>query len=210
MDALQGCLLKASLRNFPGSPNAGQADRAVRGIPLLRAANIGIFAHEPEEGDARLGITLGFWLLRCFSGWACAWVWHLGKAVMAERARELFRLQHERFEERLLKAAAATGLPRGLRWVKCEITGSAVQFEDLANRGSSRLVPVLIRFEAEEGSKTHGRRSDGPGTTRPATAVFSFHRGDWATAGRVVFNHTPDQTIGAFGQQFRVIDHGHH
>ncbi|HEX4609830.1 MAG TPA: hypothetical protein VH092_16655, partial [Urbifossiella sp.] len=51
------------------------------------------------------------------------WLWHLGRAVQVERARELFRLQHERFEEQLLKAAAATGLPRGLRWTGCRITG---------------------------------------------------------------------------------------
>ena len=31
-----------------------------------------------------------------------------------------------------------------------------------------------------------------------ATAVFTFHGGSWHTAGRVVFNHTPDQTVTAF------------
>ena len=36
------------------------------------------------------------------------WVWHLGRAVQVERARELFRLQHERFEELVLHAAAAS------------------------------------------------------------------------------------------------------
>jgi hypothetical protein len=209
MDALRGLSAEDIVaRNFPGSPNAGQTDRAIRGIPLLRTANIGIFAHEPEEGDARLGITLGALVAIVLLLLGLRWVWHLGKAVMAERARELFRLQHERFEERLLKAAAATGLPRGLRWVKCEITGNAVLVRDLTNGGIVALVPVLVRFEAEEGSDM----AENPMARepRPATAVFSFHRGDWTTAGRVVFNHTPDQTIAAFGQQFRVIDHGHH
>ena len=45
------------------------------------------------------------------------WLWLLGRAVHVERCRELFRLQHERFEEQLLRAAESTGLPRGLRWV---------------------------------------------------------------------------------------------
>ena len=27
---------------------------------------------------------------------------------------------------------------------------------------------------------------------------------------RVVFNHTPAQTVAAFAPQFRVIPHGHH
>ena len=33
------------------------------------------------------------------------WLYLLGHAVHVERCRELFRLQHERFEEQLLKAA---------------------------------------------------------------------------------------------------------
>ena len=72
------------------------------------------------------------------------WLWRLAKAVMAERARELFRLQHERFEEQLLKAAGATGLPRGLTWVRCQITGDATLVRDLTTHGIVALVPVVI------------------------------------------------------------------
>src|SRR5262249_9421900 len=81
-------------------PNAGQKERAIRGIPMLREAGIGIFA----PGEPR-GISPLAWLLAGFVALAFGvrWVWHLGKAVQAERARELFRLQHERFEEQLLK-----------------------------------------------------------------------------------------------------------
>ena len=42
---------------------------------------------------------------------------------------------------------------------------------------------------------------------RPATAVFNFQSGGWHTAGRVVFNHTPDQTISAFPELQRLPDH---
>ncbi len=63
---------------------------------------------------------------------AVRWLWLLGHAVHVERCRELFRLPRERFEEQLLKAAAFTGLPRGLKWVKCAITGDAVLVRDTA------------------------------------------------------------------------------
>ena len=136
------------------------------------------------------------------------WVWRLGKAVMAERARELFRLQHERFEEMLLQAAGATGLPRGLTWARCQITGDALLVRDLATRGIVALVPVVIEFAPQEGSDM----ADNPAARepRPATAVFTFHRGTWETSGRVIFNHTPEQAVAAFAPQFRVIPHGHH
>ena len=105
-------------------------------------------------------------------------------------------------------AAAATGLPRGLCWLKCLITGDAVLVRDVTNGGIVALVPVVVQFEPEADSDM----ADNPMARepRPATAVFTFHRGTWATTGRVVFNHTPEQTIAAFAQQFRVIPHGHH
>ncbi|MBM3978958.1 MAG: hypothetical protein FJ304_01485 [Planctomycetes bacterium] len=133
-------------------------------------------------------------------------LWHLGRAVHVERCRELFKLQHERFEEQLLKAAGATGLPRGLKWVACRITGDAVLVRDTATGGIVALVPVLVDFTPVEG----GDMEDVPAAKdpRPATAVFTFHNGAWHTAGRVVFNHTPDQTVTAFPELQRLPDHG--
>jgi hypothetical protein len=139
---------------------------------------------------------------------AVRWLWRLGKAVMAERARELFRLQHERFEELLLTAAGATGLPRGLKWLRCQISGDAVLVRETATGHIVALVPVVIEFEPEDGSDME----DNPAAREPrsATAVFTFHRGTWETVGRVVFNHTPEQAAVAFAGQFRIIPHGHH
>jgi hypothetical protein len=191
---------------FPNSPNSQVTEWAREGIPLLRAANVGTFAERDAGFDpdpwwlAGFALVLGAVVLR--------WFWHLLRAVLAERARELFRLQHERFEEQLLRAASATGLPRGLRWVRCRISGDAVLARDAAARRVVALVPVVIEFEPEEGSDM----ADNPAARepRPATAVFTFHRGTWETAGRVVFNHTPEQTVAAFAPQFRVIPLGHH
>jgi len=133
------------------------------------------------------------------------WFLHFGRAVQVERARELFRLQHERFEEMVLKAASETGKPRGLRWLGCTITGDAVLARDTASRQIVALVPVLLTFEPIEGSDME----DVPAARepRPATALFSFEKGHWHTSGRIVMNHTPEQALAAFGTQFQLIEH---
>lgn len=121
-----------------------------------------------------------------------------GGAVQLERARELFRLQHERYEEHLLEAAAATGKPRGLHWVSASITGDAVLARNNAKRIIA-LVPVVVQFEPVEGSDMENV----PMAKEPrvATALFSFHRGEWHTDGRVVFNLDPMRAIAHFGLQ---------
>jgi hypothetical protein len=136
------------------------------------------------------------------------WFWQLGKAVKAEHARELFRLQHEKYEEQLLTSAAATGLPRGLKWLSCQIIGDAVLVREVATGAIIALVPVIVQFEPEEGSDME----DVPAARepRPATAVFAFIRGTWEPTKKVVFNHTPEQTVAAFSPQFRIIQHGYH
>jgi hypothetical protein len=184
-----------------------QRERAVRGIPMLRDARVGIFARgagAPEEG-------VWWWvggggLVVLLAAAVARWAWVLGHAVHVERCRELFRLQHERFEEQLLHAAAATGLPRGLRWAGCAITGDAVLARDAATGGIVALVPVRIDFAPVEGGDMEGVPA--AREPRPATAVFTFHAGSWHTAGRVVFDHTPEQTLAAFPELQRLPDHG--
>src|SRR5262249_54860001 len=161
--------------------------RGLWAIPMLRDAGISIFATGEHSGGHSAP-----WKFGAFAGLvvllvAGRWLWNLARAVQAERARELFRLQHERFEEQLLEAAAATGLAGGLRWAGCQITGDALIVRDLASGGILALVPVLIQFEPDVGSDMEGVPA--AREPRPATAVFAFDRGTWHTAGRVVFNH---------------------
>jgi hypothetical protein len=195
-------------KHFPGSRNEGQELRARWGIPMLREAGVSIFAvgehrggHSPLWKFGALAVAITGVLLG-------RWLWHLGKAVQAERARELFRLQHERFEEQLLQSASNTGLPRGLRWHRCRITGDAMIARDTTTGGILALVPVLVEFEPEVGSDME----DNPAARepRPATAVFLYESGTWFTAGRVVFNHTPEQAIATFSPQLQVIHHDQH
>jgi hypothetical protein len=206
-DSRAGDSAEDIVRNrFPDSMNGGQEERGIRDIPLLRVANVGIFGdHKPLDG-------LSWLIVACVAVMAAIglgrWLWHLGKAVRTEHAREFFRLQHERFEHQIVAKAAETGLPRGLRWLSCRITGDALLVRDHSNGGIVALVPVVIQFEPIEGSDM----VDVPAARepRPATAVFTFSSGTWETSGKIVFNHTPEQTVAAYGPQFRVIQHGHH
>ena len=171
---------------------------------MLREANIGLFAPDGAGQGALWWVGVQAAVLAVGG----RWLWTMGRAVLAERARELFRLQHERFEEQIIAAGAATGLPRGLCWMGCTITGDAVLVRDEVNGGIVALVPVEIRFEPVAGSDME--EIPAAREPRPATAVFTFTRGTWETTGKVVFNHTPEQTVAKFAPQFRVIHHGHH
>jgi hypothetical protein len=127
----------------------------------------------------------------------------LGKEMIAARAREAFRLQRERLEAMFFDAAAATGKPRGLRWKNCNFEPS---MELVRERGTGllmALVPVTIAFEAIEGGPMEG--VEAVGNLRTATAVFSYTRGHWETAGKAVFNMDPAQTIAHFGGQYEKI-----
>ena len=154
--------------HFPSTRNDGQQERAHWAIPMLREARIGPFAPAGEDSSRLWWVAVEVLVAVV----AVRWLWNLGRAVQSERARELFRLQHERFEEQLLAAAAATGLPRGLRWVSCSIVGDAVLVRDAADAGIVALVPVVLQFEPIEGSDMeHVAAAHEP---RPATAVFTL------------------------------------
>jgi len=127
----------------------------------------------------------------------------MGRAVRHERARELFRLQRERLEAKFFDAAAATGKPRGLRWVDCDFDNALELVRDVANRQLLGLVPVTIRFEAVEGGSMEG--VEAVGNLRYATAVFVFVKGHWETHGRALFNMHPDEAIRHFAPQFERV-----
>lgn len=131
------------------------------------------------------------------------WLYRLGREVQTERAREAFKLQRERLAEVFLKAAAASGKPRGLRWVSCQFTDDFTLVRDRKTRKLSALIPVTIQFEAEPG----GDMEDVPaaGVPRPATAVFHFRRGDWVSDGQALFNVTPDKALTLFGKNYESV-----
>jgi hypothetical protein len=126
-----------------------------------------------------------------------------GSEVKIERARELFRLQRERLEAIFLKAAAATGKPRGLRWKDCQWEDGVEFVRDRKTGHIAALVAVTVQFEAVEGSDMEGLPA--VKNLRNGSAVFFFQKGHWLTAGKVVFNMNPDEAIAHFGKQYERI-----
>jgi hypothetical protein len=139
-------------------------------------------------------------LLMLFGSW---WLFRLGREVHAERARESFRLQHERLEGLVLKAAAATGKPRGLRWVSCKFTDGLTLVRDKATRKLIALVPATILFEPEPGGDMEGVEA----ATQPrhATAVLHFRKGAWISDGQVLFNMLPADALRLHSREYAAV-----
>src|SRR5262249_4094237 len=113
-----------------------------------------------------------------------------------EEAKAAFDAQRGTLERLFFAAASATGKPRGLRWKSCEF---GRDFEIARDRKSGELIafiPVTIAFEAIPGSDMEGLPA--VGNLRSASAVFTFHKGQWTTVGRAVFNLNPDEAIRHF------------
>ncbi len=127
----------------------------------------------------------------------------LGRDIQVERARELFRLQRERLEAAFLRAAQASGRPRGLRWVDCAFDSEVAYARDRQSGQLAALVGVTIRFEAIEGSDMEGLPA--VANLRSGSAVFYFQRGHWLTAGRAIFNLSPTDTITHFRNQYEAV-----
>src|SRR5262249_45082648 len=127
----------------------------------------------------------------------------LGREIQAERARELFTLQRERLQTAFFQAATATGKPRGLRWKDCE-WDSEVAFARERRPGQlAALVGITIQFEAVAGSDMEGVQA--VSNLRNASAVFFFHRGQWLTVGKAVFNMNPGEAIEHFKNQYENV-----
>jgi hypothetical protein len=127
-----------------------------------------------------------------------------GRDVQLERARELFKLQRERLEAHFLKAAAATGKPRGLRWKGVEFDDD-VEFARERRTGQlAALVAVTVSFEAVAGSDMEGLPA--VGNLRNASAVFFFQRGQWLTVGKAIFNMNPPEAIEHFKVQYERLN----
>jgi hypothetical protein len=139
-----------------------------------------------------IALALGWRRLRSF-----------GRLVQSERARELFKLQRERLEAQFMTAAAASGKPRGLRWVDCQWEDGVEFVRDRQTGEIDALVGVTIQFEAEPGGDMEGVPA--VGDLKNASAVFFFERGHWRTVGKAVFNMNPDEAVQHLRNQYERI-----
>ena len=131
------------------------------------------------------------------------WLYRLGREVQTERARESFRLQKERLEGVVLKAAASTGKPRGLNWLSCRFTDDFTLVRDKATRRLAALIPVTVLFDPVAG----GEMENVEAATQPrhATAVLHFRKGEWLSDGRILFNVTPADALRLHSRAFDLV-----
>jgi hypothetical protein len=118
-------------------------------------------------------------------------------------AREQFHARHAQLAEAFIRAASATGKPRGLRWVACDWNPEIAFARDRETGQLAALVAVTIRFEAIEGGDMEG--VEAVGNLRHASAVFFYDRGRWQTAGRAVFNLGPAEAINHLNKQYERL-----
>ena len=131
------------------------------------------------------------------------WMYRLGREVQSERARESFRLQKERLEGEVLKAASASGKPRGLRWVSCRFTEGFTLVRDRATRRLAALIPVTVVFDPVPGGDMEG--VEAATQPRQATAVLHFRHGEWVSDGRTLFNVSPSDALRLHQREFDAV-----
>jgi len=108
----------------------------------------------------------------------------------ARAALRRFDKEQEKLQSSFLQLAHASGKPRGLRWANCDWLDERVLLRDQDSGILTLCVGLNVRFEAIEGGEMEG--IDAVSTVRDACAIFHFRDGRWGTAGRVLFNHSPE------------------
>jgi hypothetical protein len=121
----------------------------------------------------------------------------------AERARADFRRQREMLEAKFFDLAAASGKPRGLRWVDCDWLEAVTFARDRKTGLLTAFVAVNIRFAAVEGGEMEGVAA--VENIRDAAAVFHYQHGNWGTGGRALFNMNPSDAIERLQAQFEPV-----
>jgi hypothetical protein len=119
-------------------------------------------------------------------------------------ARKGFRQQREHLEADFFAIAGRSGRPRGLIWKNCDWDSEVVFARDRTDGKMIALVGVTIQFEAVEGGDMEGLAA--VGNLRDASGVFFFERGNWRTAGKVVFNLNPNEALDHFQQQYERLE----
>lgn len=99
--------------------------------------------------------------------------------------------------EQFLRAANATGKPRGLRWKSCELVGQPLFATDQKSGEILSLNGASIGFEAIPGGDME--EVEAVGDIRYVTVVFVYRDGNWQADGRAIMNLEPAQAMKRLG-----------
>jgi hypothetical protein len=118
-----------------------------------------------------------------------------------------FHRQREQLEAKFIQRAAATGKPRGLRWVDVDFDDDVFYARDRRSGGLKALVAIEVSFEAIEGGGME--EVEAVSNIRAATAEFLHDGTRWLTDGRVYFNLLPDATVKYLAADLELVAEDH-
>jgi hypothetical protein len=121
----------------------------------------------------------------------------------ARHAIRLFQQRREMLEAKFFDLARSAGKPRGLKWLDCDWLDDVTYARDRGTGLLTAFVGVNIRFEAVEGGDMEGVAA--VDTVRDAVALFHFHRGNWGTGGKALFNMNPRDALERLVAQFEPV-----
>lgn len=124
-------------------------------------------------------------------------------SMVREAAIESFGARRNDLGREFLQAAAATGKPRGLRWVGCDLSGPPLFASEEPAGQLAALVGVTVSFEAIPGGGME--EVEAVGNLRSATALFFYRDGAWTTDGRVIFNLEPAEALARLSPALRAL-----
>jgi hypothetical protein len=129
--------------------------------------------------------------------WVLAYWWRTRRRALHhalyQRAIDEFPSQAAGLSQIFLDAANATGKPRGLRWMSCELQGEPVFATDHATGEIYGLSGASIGFEAIPGGDMED--VEAVGDIRYVSAVFVYRNQKWQSDGRAIFNLEPAQAL---------------
>ncbi len=138
---------------------------------------------------------------------AAGWLWRRWRAAQLQAQRQLARLQfadeRAELEAMFLKAAAATGKPRGLAWEKCQLGDDHVFAVDRVTGELFAMVGATISFTAIPGGDMED--VEAVSNLRYATAVFVYRRGSWHSNGQAMFNLEPAQAVQHYEESLSLL-----
>jgi hypothetical protein len=123
------------------------------------------------------------------------------------RACRDFHRQREQLEAKFIQRAAASGKPRGLRWVDVDFDDDVFYARDRRSGRLKALVAIEVAFEAIEGGGME--EVEAVGNIRAATSEFLYDGSRWGTDGRVYFNLLPDATVKYLASDLELVAEEH-
>ena len=122
----------------------------------------------------------------------------------ARQAAQSFKRHREVLEAKFFDLAAASGKPRGLRWIDIDWLEGVAYARDRPTGLLTAFVAVNIRFEAIAGGDMEDVAA--VGNIRDGAAVFHYEHGRWGTGGRTLFNMNPDDALTRLTHQFEPVE----